>query len=106
MCIRDSSLVLVDESDKPVTPVFTWLDHQGGAGLEFVRNRLGQDFHQLTGCRYHPTFPVFKLASLRLTESALLEKAKNIVSIKALLIRGLTGNWIEDHGIASASGLF
>src|SRR5262249_40938962 len=33
-------------------------------------------------------------------------RAKRIVSIKALLLNRLTGTWLEDHGIASASGLF
>jgi gluconokinase len=51
-------------------------------------------------------FPVFKLASMRLTESPELTAAKRIVSIKSLLIQKVTDIWLEDHGIASSSGLF
>src|SRR2546425_676785 len=50
--------VLLDEADQPLTPLFTWLDHRGEAGLDCVRSRLGDRFHEITGCRYHPMFPV------------------------------------------------
>jgi gluconokinase len=71
-----------------------------------IRSELGDRFHQTTGCRFHPMFPVFKLASMRLEKAPALQAAKRIVSIKALLMHKLTGVWLEDHGIASASGLF
>jgi gluconokinase len=95
------NFVLLDGADQPLTPLFTWLDHRGQEGIDFVRARLGDRFHKITGCHYHPMFPIFKLASLQRSP-----QAKRIVSIKALLIHRLTGRWTEDHGIASASGLF
>ena len=100
------SCVVLDEGDRPLTPVFTWLDRQGEASLDVIRSRVGKRFHPITGCRYHPMFPVFKLATMRATDPELFGRAKRIVSIKALLINQLTGAWIEDHGVASASGLF
>jgi gluconokinase len=93
--------VLLDSADQPRSPLFTWLDHRGQEGIEVVRARIGDRFYERTGCHYHPMFPIFKLASL--PPSA---KTKRIVSIKALLIHRLTGKWIEDHGLASASGLY
>ena len=98
--------VMLDETDRPLTPVFTWLDQRGESGLNIVRTRLGDRFHEITGCRYHPMFPVFKLAAMQANESELFRRAKRIGSIKALLLNRLTGTWIEDHGTASASGLF
>ena len=93
--------VLLDEADEPVTPLFTWLDQRGKEGIDFVRAHIGDRFYERTGCRYHPMYPIFKLASIQRNP-----RPKRIVSIKALLIHQLTGTWIEDHGIASASGLF
>ena len=99
--------VLLDASGEPLTPVFTWLDRRGETGLEYVRSRLGDRFHEMTGCRYHPMFPVFKLAMLRLAApKELFQATREIVSIKALLINRLTGTTVEDRGTASASGLF
>src|SRR5262249_33055314 len=35
-----------------------------------------------------------------------LEQRPRVASLKSVLLRRLTGKWIEDHGTASASGLF
>ncbi len=98
--------VLLDALNEPLTPVFTWLDRRGGAGLEYVRSRVAGAFHQRTGCHFHPMFPVFKLATLAVNDSGLLDRAKRAVSVKAFLVHRLTGVWIEDHGTASATGLY
>jgi gluconokinase len=100
------SCMLLDLRDQPVGPVFTWLDQRGQEGVAYVRNRLGDRFHEITGCRYHPMFPIFKAASLHLRNAALLATVRRVVSVKAWLIRRLTGVWVEDHGTASSSGLF
>src|SRR5262245_24196437 len=42
--------VVLDDEDKPLTPVFTWLDQRGEAGLDLVRNKVGDRFYELTGC--------------------------------------------------------
>src|SRR5262245_10055628 len=98
--------VLLDDEDQPLTPVFTWLDQRGSEGVQYIRSRVGDAFYERTGCRYHPMFPVFKLASLHVRDSALMARAKRVVSIKAFLIHRLTHLWIEDYGLASSSGLF
>jgi gluconokinase len=99
------NLVLLDEAGQALTPVFTWLDQRGEKGLQYVYNRIGNRFHSVTGCRYHPMFPVFKLAAMRVNEPQVLAHTSRVVSVKSLLIHRLTGEWIEDPGTASASGL-
>jgi gluconokinase len=98
--------VLLDDAGTPLTPLFTWLDQRGESGLEYVRSRLGERFHAQTGCRYHPMFPVFKIAAMRLEDEPAIRNMRRVVSIKAVLVHALTGSWCEDHGLASASGLF
>jgi len=100
------SCTLLDESDQPLTPVFTWLGDDDESGLQYIRSRIGDRFHERTGCRYHPMFPIFKLAAIRLNEPELFGRTKRVVSLKSLLVHWLTGSWMEDHGTASASGLF
>jgi gluconokinase len=100
------NFVLLNDADEPVTPVFTWLDRRGESGVEYLRARLGDRFHELTGCRYHPMFPVFKLVAMRLEKSEIARRAKRLVSVKAFILHRLTGMWVEDHGMASSSGLF
>ena len=103
------SFVLLDQAGMPLTDVFTWLDVPGNEaddGVERVRSRIGDSFHQRTGCRYHPMFPVFKLVALHLHHESLLAHATRIVSAKSFFVHRLTGTWIEDHGTASATGLY
>src|SRR5262249_39751650 len=51
-------------------------------------------------CRFHPMFPIFKAAAFR------TPAVRRVVSAKSWLIAKMTGNWIEDHGTASATGLY
>lgn len=94
------SVVLLGVDDLPLTPIFTWMDRRGDDRLKRIRGELGSSFHQRTGCRYHPMFPIFKIASLD------LHGIHRVASAKSLAIASLTGNWVEDHGTASASGLY
>src|SRR5690349_10498035 len=59
-----SSLAL-DGQHRPLGPVLTWMDRRGGATVEELRTKFGSDFHERTGCRFHPMFPVFKAALFR-----------------------------------------
>lgn len=94
------SLVAVGDAGRPLTPIFTWMDTRGTGEVERIRAEFGGDFHRRTGCRFHPMFPVFKLAALR------IPGVRRIAGAKAFAIAMLTGNWIEDHGTASATGFY
>jgi gluconokinase len=97
-CFMHSYLVL-SSCCAALTPVFTWLDTTAPEGLRLVRRKLGDQFHERTGCHYHPMFPVFKLAANP------PGRGNRVGSPKAWLAWELTGNFVEDYGMASASGL-
>jgi gluconokinase len=82
-----------------LTPVFTWLDTTAPEGIEAVRRRFGDTFHERTGCHYHPMFPVFKLAANA------AGRGNRVASPKAWLGWELTGELVDDYGMAAASGL-
>lgn len=93
------SFLVVGSDGGPKTPVYTWMDGASADGIAAIRNRLASDFHQRTGCHYHPMFPVFKLASMKIAPG------DRVHSPKSLLVQALTGEYVEDFGMASASGL-
>jgi gluconokinase len=95
-----SFLVMNADAD-PNTPVYTWMDDASPEGMAAIRKVIGSEFHQRTGCHYHPMFPVFKLAS----DSLGKRPSDRIVSPKTLLVEFLTGTCVEDFGMAAASGL-
>src|SRR5437867_927993 len=82
------NFLLLDASDRPLTPIFTWLDSRGSDGVDRIRSQFGSSFHERTGCRYHPMFPVFKLASLR------VPGAKRVGTATSFPIAMLTGHWV------------
>ena len=97
-CFMHSFLVL-SSCCAALTPVFTWLDTTAPAGIDTVRRKLGPRFHERTGCHYHPMFPVFKLASKP------PGRGNRVGSPKAWLAWELSGSFVDDFGMASASGL-
>src|SRR5262245_20754056 len=97
-CFMHSFLVL-SSCCAALTPVFTWLDTSGPDGIDVVRSKVGISFLERTGCHYHPMFPVFKLAA------APVGRGNRVGSPKAWLAWELTGSFVEDFGMASASGL-
>jgi gluconokinase len=97
-CFMHSFLVL-SSCCAALTPVFTWLDTTAPEGVDAVRRKLGPHFHERTGCHYHSMFPVFKLASNPPGHG------NRVGSPKAWLAWELTGSFVDDFGMASASGL-
>jgi len=54
----------------------------------------------------HPMLPVSKLRWLSEHQPRVFETASRFVSMKELLVFRWAGEWVVDHGIASATGLF
>ncbi|HET9943849.1 MAG TPA: FGGY family carbohydrate kinase, partial [Terriglobia bacterium] len=98
-CFMHSFLVM-SSCCAALTPVYTWLDTTGPEGIDVVRRKLGGRFHEQTGCHYYPMFPVFKLAAKP------PGRGNRVGSPKAWLAWELTGSFVDDFGMASASGLF
>jgi gluconokinase len=96
------SFVVLDSDGNSKTPVYTWMDGASPDGIAAIRNVIGSEFHHRTGCHYHPMFPVFKLASEAMKNR---DPSNRIVSPKTLLVESLTGECVEDFGMAAASGL-
>jgi len=93
------SFVVLSSCCAPLTPVSTWLDTTASEGIESVRRKIGAQFHERTGCHYHPMFPVFKLAAHP------AGRGNRVASPKAWLAWELTGSFVDDFGMAAASGL-
>jgi gluconokinase len=93
------SFLVLSSCCAPLSPVVTWLDTTAESGMDMVRRRIGPGFHQRTGCHYHPMFPVFKLAVNP------PGRGNRVASPKAWLAWELTGQFVDDYGMAAASGL-
>ncbi|MGE0772573.1 MAG: gluconokinase [Cyclobacteriaceae bacterium] len=101
------SVMLVDEAGRPLTNLLTWADtrsHEEAAALR--KKSLGKKLHQITGTPIHPMSPLCKLMWMRRHMPDKLRHANKIVGIKEFVFYRLFNEWLVDHSIASATGLF
>ena len=98
------SLLLLDERDRPLTPVLLWQDRRAAGQADELKARLDEHaVHARTGCVFHPSFWPAKLAWLR--REGLLERARRVLSFADYLFLALTGELRTTLSTASGSGL-
>ena len=98
------SLLLLDEHERPLTPVLLWQDRRAIAQAEALAQRLdAHEVHARTGCTLHPSFWPAKLEWLR--EEGVLAEARRAVSFADYLFLRLTGELRTTLSTASGSGL-
>jgi gluconokinase len=98
------SLLLLDEGDRPLTPVLLWQDRRAALEAEELRARLDPvAVHDRTGCFLHPSFWPAKLVWLR--KQGVLDGARRVVSFADYLFFRLTGELRTTLSSASGSGL-
>src|SRR6476661_4863092 len=84
------SLLLLDQKERPLTPVLLWQDRRSAAQAEELRAHLDPAaVHARTGCFLHPSYWPAKLAWLR--EQGTLERAHRVLSFADYLFFRLTG---------------
>ncbi|HEY4094289.1 MAG TPA: FGGY family carbohydrate kinase, partial [Baekduia sp.] len=98
------SLVGLDEHDAPITPLLTWADQRAAPQAERLREERPH-LHGATGTPLHPMSPLTKLVWFREEEPELFARARRWCGIKELVVHRLTGEWVTDHSVASATGL-
>jgi gluconokinase len=99
-------VLCVDESGEPLSHVITWMDRRAHAIADRWRSDgTGADLYQATGAPIHPMLPVAKLRWLADNEPKLFARTRRFVGLKELVVFRWTGEWLVDHGIASASGM-
>ncbi|MBZ5856676.1 gluconokinase [Flavihumibacter profundi] len=101
------SILLVNESAEPITPMYTWADNSSLPLVESWRgNTAVNNLFFDTGTPLHPMSPFCKLAWMRQNSPELLSSAFKCIGIKELVWYHFTQCWEIDHSLASATGFF
>lgn len=101
------SLIGLDSTDKPVTPVLTWADSRAADQAARLRaGPRGLALHKRTGTPVHPMAPVVKLRWYAEEQPSVAAGVRHWVGLKEYLLLKLTGDLVVDHGVASATGMF
>lgn len=101
------SLIAVDASDRPLTPVITWADTRARDASSALRRQFGAAaIHQRTGAPLHTSYWPARMRWLADTQPEILTNAANFLSFGEYLHRRVLGRSVCSLCMASATGLF
>lgn len=101
------SVIALDAGGKPLSHSIIWADNRSAAIADALRGTTeGRRIYKNNGTPIHAMAPVCKLLWLREQEPKLFKKAARFVGIKEYVVFKLTGKYLIDYSIASATGLF
>lgn len=100
-------LMCVDENGTPLTGIITWADLRSATQASaLLDSGHGQWLARTTGTPVHPMTPLCKLIWLRENEPAIFNKTHRFIGFKEYFLYRLSGKYLIDHSLASATGLF
>jgi gluconokinase len=100
------SILAVNAEGVPLTPLIIWADNRSEPYALALRDTPeGQLIYRQTGTPIHAMSPLCKLMWLR-EQPSLFAQAAMFPGIKEYIFHHFFGNYIIDHSIASATGLF
>jgi gluconokinase len=101
------SLLAVNKNGAPLTPLIIWSDTRSAIQSDLlIENDLSQPLYEITGTPVHPMSPLCKLLWMKQNQPDIFESSFKFISIKEYVLFHLTGDFVVDYSIASATGLF
>jgi gluconokinase len=100
------SVVAVDKNGSPLGYAITWADNRAKKESQELRHSaLGKSLYAATGTPIHPMSPLLKIAWIRHRDKERFRLTSKFLSIKSYIVHQLTGEYMMDYSIASATGL-
>jgi gluconokinase len=101
------SLLGIDATGKPTTPLLTWADTRATSIAKTLRSQFNEgDIHRRTGCRFHSSYWPAKLLWLKQEAGKAFKQTTHWLGFAEYLCRRLFGNLSASISMASATGLF
>ena len=99
------SLLGVDTTGDVLFNAMIWSDMRSSEVANELKANQGDEIHFKTGTPIHPMSPLCKLIWLKRSTPDLFEKTYKFLSLKEYVIFKLTGEFVVDTSLASATGL-
>lgn len=100
------SVLAIDKRGVPLGNAVIWADSRAKmetAGLKGTPE--GNIIYEATGTPLHPMSPLFKIAWFRNNDKERFKQASKFIQLKTYILHQLTGEYLIDYSLASASGL-
>jgi len=100
------SVLAIDKSGVPLGNAVIWADSRAKKEVQELKNSpLGKVLYTATGTPMHPMSPLFKIAWFKNHDKDRFKKTSKFIQLKTYIIHQLTGEYLIDHSLASATGL-
>jgi gluconokinase len=101
------SVLALDANGQKLTNLIIWADNRSSEIATKLKSSLvGRKIYQHNGTPIHAMTPVCKLLWLKQNEPDTFKAAGKFVGIKEYIIYRLSGKFLVDYSIASATGMF
>ncbi|GAB2834863.1 gluconokinase [Ferruginibacter profundus] len=101
------SVLAIDKNGAPLGNVINWADNRGkNEAIALKNSALGKTIYKATGTPIHPMSPLVKITWMKNKDKERFKQTSKFLSIKSYIIQQLTGEYIIDYSLASATGLF
>ncbi len=101
------SMVLLAADGKPLSPLSLWADTRATDQCAVLAAPYAEGrWRQKTGCPLSPSYPLARLLWYKEHHPGIFTTFAKAVSIKSYILYRLFSVFVEDHSVASASGLF
>lgn len=110
MCICFSasmhSVLAIDKKGVPLGNAITWADNRGkNEAQELNKTAHAKKLYQATGTPIHPMSPLVKIKYFHNHDKEWFEKVSKFIPIKTYILQQLTGEYLIDYSLGSATGL-
>jgi gluconokinase len=100
------SVMAIDKHGIPLGNVVTWADNRAKKEAEKMKSSAdSKTIYEATGTPMHPMSPLFKIAWFKNNDKARFKQASKFIQLKTYIIQQLTGEYLIDYSLASATGL-
>src|SRR5688572_7214360 len=101
------SLLVVDKNGSAMGNAIMWSDNRAkNEAAAFKASPLSSEIYNATGTPIHPMSPFLKIVWMKNNDESRFKKTARFLSLKSYVIHQLTGQYLMDYSIASATGLF
>jgi gluconokinase len=108
ICFSSSmhSVLAIDKHGNPLGHAITWSDNRAKKEAQLLKtSSAGKAVYKATGTPLHPMSPMMKIAWIKNNDKDRFKQTSKILSLKSYVIQQLTGEYMIDYSIASATGL-
>lgn len=100
-------LMCIGKDEKPLTNIITWADQRSIEQAErLLTAGHATDFHRISGTPVHAMSPLCKILWLKENDAQTFESTSVFVGVKEFILHSITGEFLIDESLASATGLF